>query len=141
MLQHTQKLCIHFVYKNCTRCIRLMYTKCIQNVYHIKINSKSKELCQLNFVYKMYTQVCRSMRYIVYKVYTKLCRNMGYILYTNILYRFCIHQFWSTKSVHHKHYLYNLYTKFIQNVYTDNCMQNGSLISTYFWPVCCALPS
>ena len=25
----TQKSCIHFVYQNCTRCIQLMYTKCI----------------------------------------------------------------------------------------------------------------
>ena len=26
----TQKSCIHFVYKNCARCIQLMYTKCIK---------------------------------------------------------------------------------------------------------------
>ena len=36
------------------------------------------------------------------------------------------------KSVHYTSYVYNLYTKFIQNVYTNNCMQNGSLISKYF---------
>ena len=28
LLSHTE-LCIHFVYKNCTRCIYLIYTKCI----------------------------------------------------------------------------------------------------------------
>ena len=41
-------------------------------------------------------------------------------------------QFWSTRKVHHKHYVYNLYIKFIQDVYTNNCMQHGSLISTFF---------
>ena len=62
-------------------------------------------------------------------MYTKVCQNVGYILYT-----FCIHQFRSTKSVHHKNYVHNLYTKFIQNVYRNICMQNGSHISTYFDP-------
>ena len=95
-----------------------MYTSFRQAFVYI-LSTKSKELCQLNFVYKMYTNVCR---------------NVGYILHTNILYTFCIHQFWCTKSVHHKHYVYNLYTKFIQIASTNNCMQNGSLISTCFDP-------
>ena len=30
------------------------------------------------------------------------------------------------------HFGYNLYTKFIQNVYKNKCMQNEFLISTYF---------
>ena len=51
---------------------------------------------------------------------------------------FCLHFVYinsgSTKSVHHKNCVYNLYTKFIQNVYTNNCMQNRSHISTYFEP-------
>ena len=67
----------------------------------------------------------------VYNMYTKCIQNEYHIL-TNILYTFCIRQFWSTKSVHHKIYVYNLYAKFIQNVYTNNCMPNGSHISTYF---------
>ena len=37
------------------------------------------------------------------------------------------------KSVHHKD-VHNLYTEFIQNVDINNCMQNGSLILTYFDP-------
>ena len=46
------------------------------------------------------------------------------------------------KSVHHKNYVYNLYTKFIQNLYTNNCRQHGSHISTYFDPfVVHALPN
>ena len=125
---------LHYPHVNC---VYILYTKivqdvcnwCIQNVYKMHttfqqafvsiLYTKSKELCQLNFVYILYT---------------KVCRNVEYILYTNILYTFCMHQFWSTESVHHKHYVYNVYTKFIQNVYTNNCMQNGSLISQYFDP-------
>ena len=120
----TQNLCIHFVYKNCTRCIQLMYTKCTQNVYHIFwqafvyiLYTKLKELWQPNFVYK---------------TYTKHFRNVGYILCKNISYTLCIHQFWPTKSVHHKNFVYNLYTKFIENVYTNNLMESGSHISTHF---------
>ena len=117
----TRKLCIHFVYKNCTRSIQLMYIKCIQNVYKIKKTTppkfciqnvyKSLSKCGIHFVYKhfvqiLYTKVCRNMEYIlytnilyifcirfVYKMYTKVCRNVGYVLYTNILYTFCLHQF------------------------------------------------
>ena len=117
----TRKLCIYFVYKNCTRSIQLMYIKCIQNVYKIKKTTppkfciqnvyKSLSKCGIHFVYKhfvqiLYTKVCRNMEYIlytnilyifcirfVYKMYTKVCRNVGYVLYTNILYTFCLHQF------------------------------------------------
>ena len=87
----TRKLCIHFVYKNCTRSIQLMYIKCIQNVYKIKKTTppkfciqnvyKSLSKCGIHFVYKHFVQI----------LYTKVCRNMEYILYTNILYIFCIH--------------------------------------------------
>ena len=131
-----------------------MYTTFQQTFVYI-LFTKSKELCQLNFVYKMYTKVCRNVEHFVYiKVvemwdtfciqtfciyflhilYTKcmqkvvkmwdtfgiqtFCIHFAHILYTkyiqkivemwdpfcicpNILYTFCIHQFWSTKSVHH----------------------------------------
>ena len=82
-------------------------------------------ICSPDFEYKIYTKFCWNMGYILYTNIsytfgiqndTKICQNMEYILYTNILYTFCTHQFWSTKSVYHKHYVYNLYTKFIQNV-------------------------
>ena len=117
----TRKLCIYFVYKNCTRSIQLMYIKCIQNVNKIKKTTppkfciqnvyKSLSKCGIHFVYKhfvqiLYTKVCRNMEYIlytnilyifcirfVYKTYTKVCRNVRYVLYTNILYTFCLHQF------------------------------------------------
>ena len=140
----TRKLCIHFIYKNCTRCIQLIYTKFIQNVYHIltsfcihfvyKIKRIMPAKCCIQNVYK---SLLKCGIHFVYILYTKCIQEfveipMGYILYRNILCTFCIHQFWSTKSVHHRHYVYNLYTKFIQNVYTNNCKQNGSLISTYF---------
>ena len=36
------------------------------------------------------------------------------------------------KESMHTNYKINMYTKFIQNVYTNNCMQNGSHISKYF---------
>ena len=100
---------------------------------------------------------CIHARYIFYdKIYTKVCRNVVHILHTNILHTFCIQKFvemWDTffiqtfcmhfvyincdipKSVHHKHFVYNLHTKSIQNAYINNCMHNGSLISTtYFDP-------
>ena len=60
-----------------------MYTTFQQTFVYI-LFTKSKELCQLNFVYKMYT---------------KVCRNVEYILYTNILYTFCMQKFvemWDT---------------------------------------------
>ena len=72
----TRKLCINFVYKNCTRCIQQMYTKCntkcIQNVYHISrnfwIHFVYKIKRQQNFVYKI-TKVCQNVRYILYKIF------------------------------------------------------------------------
>ena len=94
--------------------VYILYTKIEQNdvykiinVYKIfdkrsYINCIQKELLQLHFVYKMYT---------------KVCGNVEYSLYT-----FCIHQFWSTISAHHKNYAYNFYAKFKQNVYRNNCM-------------------
>ena len=62
------------------------------------------KLWQLNVVYKMYTKICRNVGYLhfVYKHFV-------YILYTSVL---------TYKSVHHKNYVDNLYTKLIQNVYT-----------------------
>ena len=112
------------MYTKCiyTKCIphfdKLLYTFCMQNRKNCK--------CQLNFLYK---------------IYTKVCQNLGYILYTNILHTFCIYPFWCTKIVHHKHYVYNLYTKFIQNVYAYNCIYAEWIPHfNIFWLVCCALP-
>ena len=60
-----------------------MYTIFRQTLVYI-VYAKSKELCQLNFAYEMYINVCR---------------NVVYILYTNILYISCIQKFvkiWDT---------------------------------------------
>ena len=132
----TWKLCINFVYRNCARSMQLMYRKYIQNIYKMYftllqplvyiLHTKLKVLCGLNFVYKMYTNACQ---------------NLEYILYRNILYRFCIHQLWSTKSVHHTHSIYNLYTTFIQNECTNICRQTGSLIWTYLGPFVVQFPA
>ena len=142
-MQAHWKLCIHFAYKNCTRCIQPIYTKCIpyfnkflytfcihlagvsfdfvyilytesketaakfciQNVYRSLLKYGIHFLYK-NFVYILYTKVCRNMGYILYiykhfihflyKIYTKVWRNVGYILYPHILYTLCINQFWST---------------------------------------------
>ena len=82
-----------------------MYTTFQQTFVYI-LYTKSKEACQLNFVYKMYTNICGIVVYILYTnilyiyiLYTKVCGNVGHILYRNILYTFCI------------------YTKCMQNVY------------------------
>ena len=55
----TGKLRIHFEHKKLYK----MYTT---DVY--KTFTKSKELCQLDFVYIMYKKVCRNMGYILYTV-------------------------------------------------------------------------
>ena len=137
----TRKLCIHFVYINCTRCMQLMYTQCIHNVH--KMYTIFRQNFCTHFVYK----TKRTMP-------VKFCPNVVYILYTNILYTKCIQKFvkmWDTFCVQTfcihfvyinsdllKAYIINiLYTICIQNLYkmyTNNCLQNGSLISTYFDP-------
>ena len=112
-----------------------MYTKCIQIFVELWYIFCIQTFCIYTFCIQKFVEMwdtfcietfCIHFVYIqnVCKMYTKVCRNVGYILYITILYTFCIHQFWCTKSVHH---VYNLYTKFIQNVYTNNCMQNQAL--------------
>ena len=110
--------CIKKLYNLYTTDKYKMYTKYIQNVSHIPTN------VFIHFVYKVKRTMAAEL--CIQNV-NKSLSNMGYILYTSF-----IHQFCSTKSVHHKNYIYNLYTKLIQNVYTNNCMQNGSHISRYF---------
>ena len=108
--------------------IQLMYIKCIKNVF---IHS-STNFC-IYFVCKIKTMAAKNCIQNIYKILSK-CRIhffietfciILYILYTNIL---------IYKNVHHKNYVYNLnlYTKVIQNVQTNNCMQNGSHIPIYF---------
>ena len=106
----TRKLCIHFVYKNCTRCMQLMYTKWMQNVYHISTN-----LC-IHFVYK----IKRTMpaKFCIQNLYKSLLKcgihfvyeHFVYILYTSIL-------------------MYKIHTFIYKSLYA------GYLISTYFDPI------
>ena len=103
--------------------VYILYTKLCKtyttDVYKINLTfrqifayifyTKLKELWQLNFVYKMYR---------------KVCWNVGCILYASILiYKKCNIR---------KTYIHNLYITSMQNLYTNNCQENGSLISTYF---------
>ena len=118
------------VYTFCMQKLYKMYTKCIQNVcmqnaYHILTN-----FC-IHFVYK----IKRTMpaKFFIQNVYKSLLK-CGIYFHTYILYTFCIHQFWSTIFTILNPQLYNFYKTFTQNIYTNNCMLNGSLISTYFDP-------
>ena len=127
MLKHTLK-CLHYI-NTSSMFLFFSPTWCPTEIVSSRSNtyscrSLSNDRC-LFAALILYTKFCWNMGYILYTNIsytfgiqndTKICRNMEYILYINILYTFCIHQFWSTKSVHYKHYAYNLYTKFIQNV-------------------------
>ena len=119
-----QKLCIYFLYKNCTKCIQLMYTKCIQNAYKMYIYHTSTSFC-IYFVYK----IKRTMpaKFCIQNVYKSLLKceiHFVYILYTSVL----IYLKRTSLTLF-------IYTTYIQNsykMYINNCIQNGSLISTYF---------
>ena len=102
----------------------VMCTKYIQNVYHISTN-----FC-VHFVYKI--KRIMADKFCIQNLYKSLSKCGIHFVYKHFVYIL----YWSTRSadLHHKNYVYNLYTKFIQNVYTNNCMQNGSHISTYFDP-------
>ena len=84
----------------------LMYTKCIQNVCiqnvsHISANFYTQNIYKKyptfaqTFVYILYTKFSWHSSFdFVYKMYTKVCRKAGYILYIfciNILHISCIH--------------------------------------------------
>ena len=133
----SSKCGINFVYKHF---VYIFYTKVCQNVGYIHFVYK-------HFVYILYTKVLQNVgcllciyKYFVQILYTSciqnvyknllkyeihfVCKHFVYILYTSVLiYRKCTSQT-----------CIQLVTKFIQNVYTNNCMQNGSLISIYFDP-------
>ena len=110
-----RKSCVHFVYKNCTRCIQLMYTKCIQDAYEMYptfrqtfvyiLYTKLKELWQLKFVNKMYTKVCRHVVYILHIP--------------------CIQFLYISSDLQKGYIIRTMYTICIQNtykIYTNNCM-------------------
>ena len=84
-------------------------------------------------MYSKYTQKCiphfdkNFCILFVNKIYIKFCRNVGYILYTDILYSLHFAYINSDlQKIYHKTYVYNLYSKLMQNVYTNKCMQNGT---------------
>ena len=103
----TWKLCIHFAYKNCiykmhTTDFCKVYTKCIQNVYHISTN------IYIRFVYKIKRATpakfciqneCKSFskcgkhfvyKYFVYILYTSILICLKRIYIINIMYIICI---------------------------------------------------
>ena len=102
----TQKLCIHFVYKNCTRFIQLMYTKCIQNVYLI-----STSFC-LHFVYKikrtMPTKLC------IQNVYKSLSKHEIHFVYKHFV---AIHFVYINSDLQKVYIIPIMYTICIQNLY------------------------
>ena len=103
-----------------------MYTKCIQNVYHIFANLCIDFVCKIKrtmpakfYIQNLYKSLSKCGIHFVYILYLKVCQNMGYILYANISYSFCIQKFvkiWDTFCVKTFciHFVYILYTKYIQ---------------------------
>ena len=89
-----------------------MYTTFRQTFVYI-LYIKSKELCQLNFVYKIYTNVCLNLEHFVYK-------HFAYILYTKCVQKFV--EMWDTFCM--QTFCINfVYTSFdLQKVYIINIM-------------------
>ena len=108
---HRNCVYIHFAYKSCTRCIQLMYTKCIQNVSHILTN-----FC-IHFEYK--TKISLAANFFIQNVYKRLLK-CG-IHFVCILYTLCVYTAILIYKKSQKLCI-QLYTKFIQNVYRNNCM-------------------
>ena len=94
--------------------VKKNYTNCIPHFNKLVyiLYTKSKELCQLNFVYKIYANVCW---------------NVVYILCANILYTFCAQklvQIWDTFCI--QHFVYILYTCCIPGWLLYNVIQEIS---------------
>ena len=107
--------CINFVYKMYTKCFhtkcvphfdKFLYTKCIQNVcilnvYHLSTKFLTSWHSSYDFVYKMYTKVCRNVVYILYTfcihfvyincIYLVSCAIFVYKMYTHFLYGMLFH--------------------------------------------------
>ena len=120
-----------FVYILYTKSKELMPAKCcIQNVYNNLLK------CGIHFVYKHFVHIL----YNTFCIPTKCIQKFVKIWDIFCIQTFCIHFATSILIYKKCRYIinimhsYNLYTKFIQNVYTNNYMQNGSLISTYLDP-------
>ena len=73
----------------------------------------------------MYTCIHIHKYNIYRKIYTKLYQNVVYILC-----RFCIHFVYVNSD--HKNYVYNLYTKFIQNAYNSMYSKCIPHLNTFF---------
>ena len=120
----TRKLYIHFIYKNCTRCIQLMHTKCKQNVYKMHttflqtfvyiLYTQSKELCQLNFVYKTYTKVCQ--------MWDTFCIQTFCIHFVHKSLSICGIYFVSLQTFF-IHFVYKIYTQTFVEMWDTFCIQ------------------
>ena len=94
----TRKLCIHLVYKKCTRCIHWsilnvykLYTKCIppfdKLLYTFCIKNQKNYTSQI-----LHTKCLQTFVEMWYRCFMQtFFWNVEYILYTNMLYTFCIH--------------------------------------------------
>ena len=138
LVSHTETAYTFYIqklYKMYTTDACKMYTTFRQAFVWI-LYTKSKELCQLNFIYKLYTKVCWSVGYILYTniLYTfciQICQNVGYILYTDILYTFCIQNVYKNLLKYGIHFVYinaDLQKVYIINIMYTICTQNLSRI-------------
>ena len=101
---HRNCVYIHFAYKSCTRCMQLMYTKCIQNVSHILTN-----FC-IHFVYK--TKISLAANFFIQNVYKRLLK-CG-IHFVCILYTLCVY----TAILIYKNITKIMYT-IVYKIYTE----------------------
>ena len=93
---YTQKL-----YKMYTTDVYKMYAKCTYTTFHqtfvYMLYTKSKELCQLNFVYKMFPKICRNVEYILCTFFYTFCIQKfvemwdAFCIQTLCIQTFCIH--------------------------------------------------
>ena len=117
IVQDEYNWCIQNVYKMYTKSIGtlfqqafvyILYTKskelmpakcCIQNVYNNLLKCGMGYILYTNILYTFY------IIHFVYlqNVYKNLSKYGIYFVYKHFAY-ISLHQFWSTKSVHHKHY-------------------------------------
>ena len=101
---HRNCVYIHFACKSCTRCMQLMYTKCIQNVSHILTN-----FC-IHFVYK--TKISFAANFFIQNVYKRLLK-CG-IHFVCILYTLCVY----TAILIYKNITKIMYT-IVYKIYTE----------------------
>ena len=93
---------------------------CIQSLY------KSLSKCGIHFVYKHFLNI----------LYTKCIQKFVEIWDTFCIQTFCIHFVYINSDLQKVYIMNIIYIQFVYKIHTEchtnNCMQNGSFISTYF---------